>query len=85
MKALSIHNLDDRISFLLRKKAKESGMSLNKTIQSLLKNALGLEQVNKGDHRGEFRSLFGVWTRQDTEEFDRATRSFKTIDKEDWR
>ncbi|MBI5554486.1 MAG: hypothetical protein HY920_01355 [Elusimicrobia bacterium] len=37
MKTISIYNLEDKVAALLRQKAKESNMSLNKTVQKLLK------------------------------------------------
>lgn len=85
MKTLSIHNLDVETAALLRKKARISGTSLNKTIQLLLRNALGLEKVDVRNHGEEFNSLFGVWTSQDAAEFAKTMGAFETIDKEDWR
>ncbi len=84
MKTLSIHNLDVQTAALLRKKAKTAGTSLNKTVQLLLRNALGLETASSQGHSEEFRGLFGVWTAQDAAEFDKAVKPFKTVDKEDW-
>ncbi len=84
MKTISIHNLEDKVAALLRKKAKESNMSLNKTVQKLLKRSLGLEKTNTSDHRGEFRDLSGVWSKNDEDEFKRTTREFETIHKEEW-
>ena len=84
MKTISIHNLEDKVAALLRKKAKESNMSLNKTVQKLLKKSLGLEKTNTSDQRGEFRDLSGVWSQNDGAEFERATREFETTHKEEW-
>lgn len=85
MKTLSIHNLDAETAALLRKKAKTSGASLNKTIQFLLRKALGLGNKNIQENGEQFLSLFSVWTSKDAVEFDKAAGAFETIDKEDWR
>lgn len=85
MKTLSIHNLDVKTEALLRKESKMKGISLNKTVQLLLRNALGIEKPSARGHGEEFRSLFGAWTAQDAAEFDKAAGTFEAIDKEDWR
>ena len=42
MKSITIHNLDDKLDSLIREKAKKQGISLNKTIKTLLRKSLGL-------------------------------------------
>jgi hypothetical protein len=84
MKSITIHNLDDSLEALIDEKAKKSGNSLNKTIQLLLKQALGLNSKYNNNNKEEFLDFFGVWSKKDEIEFNRKTRDFSKIDKVDW-
>lgn len=44
MKSITIHNLDDPLYTLIRVKAKNEGLSLNKAIKKLLADALHLPE-----------------------------------------
>ena len=84
MKSITIHNLDDPLERLIVKRAKRDGLSLNKTIKTLLAEALGLRQQKKPDNRDEFADLFGSWTAADARSFLKAASDFEKIDTEDW-
>ncbi len=84
MKSITIHNLDDTLEKRIKERAGKHGTSLNKTIQTLLKEALGLSK-NRPDHKSDFIDLFGIWTEKDAEEFRKETSSFNQIDKQDWK
>jgi hypothetical protein len=84
MKSITIHNLDDPLNTLIRKKAKTEGLSLNHTIKKLLAEALGLSP-RKGEDRGkDFLDLFGVWSDKEAGEFNRQISDLEKIDREDW-
>jgi plasmid stability protein len=85
MKSITIHNLDNTLEQRIKERARKHGTSLNKTIQTLLKEALGLTKNPRPDHKSEFIDLFGIWTEKDAEEFRRETSSFNQIDKQDWK
>ncbi len=78
MKSLTIH-MDDTLSQRIREKAATDGQSLNKTITSVLRQALGMRPMG---HRADFLDQFGVWSAQEQAEFDALTR--REIDPEDW-
>ncbi|MCB1193302.1 MAG: hypothetical protein H7A23_14615 [Leptospiraceae bacterium] len=85
MKSITIHNLDDSLYLLIREKSKKQGISLNKTIQILLKQALGLDSkpsYNNGDY---FLDLFGVWSPKDAEDFQKGIQEFSEINELDWK
>jgi plasmid stability protein len=83
MSSLTIHNLDSDLEISLRKTAKENHESLNKTIQKLLRQALGL--TNKpNDHKNDFKDLFGKWSKKDLKIFEDAISDFEQIDLKDW-
>ncbi|MYC73513.1 MAG: hypothetical protein F4X17_22665 [Gemmatimonadetes bacterium] len=78
MESLTIH-MDDALAQLIRKKAAAEGKSLNKTINGVLKEALGLQPTN---HRADFLDQCGVWSTEEQAEFDALTR--RQVDPEDW-
>jgi len=83
MRSITIHNLDDNLDTLIRGEAKSWGLSLNKTIKRLLEQSLGI--THKYRRKSDFSEFFGLWTKKDAEEFDRAVRDFEKIDREDWK
>ena len=78
MESLTIH-MDDALAQLIRKKAAAEGKSLNKTINGVLKEALGLQPTN---HRADFLDQCGVWSAEERTAFDALTR--RQVDPEDW-
>lgn len=84
MKSITIHGLSDELDEMIRKQAEKQNTSLNKTIKALLEEALGLNKKGKPDHSKDFDDLFGIWTKQDAEEFNNATAQFERIDHQDW-
>jgi len=84
MKSISIHNLDDPLNTLLRKRARQQGTSLNKTIKALLEESLGIAPRVSTGHREEFLDLCGVWSAKEVEKFEKALEDFEEIDQEDW-
>ena len=78
MESLTIH-MDDALAQLIRKKAAAEGKSLNKTINGVLKEALGLQPTN---HRADFLDQCGAWSTEERTAFDASTR--RQIDPEDW-
>ncbi len=84
MKSITIHGLEDDLDEMIRNKAGQEGLSLNKTIKLLVREALGASN-RPPDHRQYFQDLCGIWSRADLESFDRATEDFGRIDTEDWK
>jgi len=84
MKSITIHNLDSRLAALIERRAKEEGISMNKLIKSLLAQALGLSPQPKLDRKEQFKNLFGSWSQEDFDEFEKHTEDLRTIDPADW-
>ena len=79
MKSITIHNLDEYLITLIREKAKEEGLSINKTIKILLKKALGLIN-NDSQHNGEnIINVFGSWDEKDVKSFQDTIRNFEKL------
>ncbi len=84
MKSITIHDIDDSLEALIEEKAKEHGLSLNKTVKMLLRQALGLEPNGNGDRKADFAEFCGVWSKADAAEFERNTKDFREVDPRDW-
>ena len=84
MKSITIHDLDDSLEAMIQEKAREEGLSLNKTVKKLLRKALGLEQGGNGDRKADFVEFCGGWSKADAAEFERNTKDFRKIDSQDW-
>ena len=82
MSSITIHNLDERLNILLRKKAKEDGKSLNKTIQDLLRQSFNLGVVSKSEN--VFKEFCGLWSEKERREFEGAVSGMETINPGDW-
>ena len=82
MKSITVHGMDEELDRRLRDKAEAEGKSLNKTIKGLLEESLGVRPAR--NRREEFRELFGSWSTEEREQFDRATEDFGVVNAEDW-
>jgi hypothetical protein len=85
MKSITIHGLSTQLDRLIRKRAKNKGLSLNKTIKGLLAESLGLKRDPKSDNSEEFLDLFGIWNDSQKNEFFNQIEDLNKIDEEDWK
>ncbi len=84
MKSITIHGLDGPLWSMLKAKSESESMSLNKTIKMLLENSLGIKPTKNKNRYNEFKEFKGLWTDADLFEFQKNTKEFTKIDKEDW-
>jgi plasmid stability protein len=84
VKSITIHNLDDSLEAMIEEKAREQGLSLNKTVKMLLSRALGLEPGGNGGRKADFAEFSGVWSEADRKEFDKKTQDLRKVDSRDW-
>lgn len=85
MKSITIHKLDSDLAEQLEKRAKRDGSSLNRTVKSILRNALGLSKPALIDHRNDFLDLFGSTPKEEAEEVQKRIDEARTIDPSDWK
>ena len=86
MTAITLRNLPRELDRVIRRRAKETGASLNKTVIRVLEESL----LGKGGkpHRRKYRDLAafaGSWTREEADEFDRHLAEQRQIDPELWK
>lgn len=87
MKAITIRNLPPEVARAIREQARKERLSLNRTVARLLARAIGHEE-NKPTRRVIHHDLdryFGVWRREQAEEFDEALREQREIEPEMWK
>jgi len=82
MGVITIHGLDEKLDQQLRKIAKQKKQSLNKTLKDIIAATLAKSQTK--NNRERFSKFCGCWSRQEHEEFTKATQDFDRIDAEDW-
>ena len=85
MKTLTIRNIDDELNKLLKKKAEESGTSLNSCIINILKEKSGLLKKQFSKKYSDLDELAGTWNKKDYDEFNENIASFDQIDEEMWK
>jgi hypothetical protein len=83
MTSITIHGLEDPLDSLIREKARQQGISLNKTIKLLLAQSLGISD-DRPNNRDDFADLCGVWSSEDLAEFNHNTEEFSVTDLKDW-
>lgn len=85
MKSITIHNIDDQMSALLKDVAAKEKSSLNKTIKKLLALSLGIKPNTSETRKNEFIEFFDSWSDDKAHEFRRNTRDLETADEDEWK
>ena len=85
MKSITIHGLDNHLAKMIKIKAEDEALSLNKTIKKLLEESLGIKPKDELNHAEDFTEFCELWNQKDVEEFNRSTADLNKIDMEDWR
>ncbi len=83
MKHLTVRNVPDELAAAIEAEQTRRGASLNQTVLTLLRRALGLEPDRPFDNGlGRFA---GTWSEDELREFEAATAQFEEVDPELWR
>ena len=89
MKQTTLRGIDPSLARRLREEARRQGLSLNRTILRLLRQATGLAKSGEpspGRQRfADLDGLIGTWSEEEADEFDRALQHLRQIDEEMWR
>jgi len=84
MKSITIHGIDEPLVKLIKSKAKQEGLSINKTIKKILESSLGVKPKDYLDNIGRFKEFCGFWTNTELSEFEKKTEPLRRVDPEDW-
>lgn len=83
MKTMTIRNVSVELAAALEAEKRRRGLSLNRTVLSLMNEALG---VSDGGNRGNgLRRLAGSWSEDEFRRFEEAVAPFEQIDADPWR
>ncbi len=86
MKALTVRNLPSEVARIIRRKAREKRMSVNKAVISLLEEHAGIRGKKKGRSlHHDLDALAGSWTKREASAFERALARQRAIDAEEWK
>ena len=86
MKAITIRGVDKDLENKLKGTAKSESLSVNQLILNSLRKSLGLEK-NKIHTRqySDLNFLFGKWTEDEYEAFEKTQKNFQSIDADLWK
>jgi plasmid stability protein len=86
MKAITLRNLPPEVAKTIHQRAKQKKTSVNKTVIELLEESVGGKPKKKVNVRyHDLDHLIGTWTKEEAEQFDKITKSFRTIDPDLWK
>ena len=83
MKTMTIRNIPAELARALDKERQRRGLSLNRTVLALLRNALGMPSA--AVRSNGLRQLAGGWSEAEYQQFERAIAPFGEIDEAMWR
>lgn len=85
MKVITLRNLSPELAAKLRQKSQQTGMSLAKTVMTLLEERLGIGPARqRKDADDELEALAGSWSRDQADDFDRTLAQQRTVDPDLW-
>lgn len=84
MKSITIHNLNEKLSKKIEETARREGNSMNRTIKKLLEKSLGITPSPEEDKCKMFEEFFGIWSENESKQFDQAVEDFEIVHPEDW-
>ena len=83
MKTITIRNVSPDIAAALEAERRLRGLSLNRTVLSLMHEALGLSNPRRRSNG--LRRFAGTWTEVQFRAFEKAVASFQAIDEDMWK
>ena len=86
MKAITLRDVPPELARLIRRRAEQEKMSLNKTVVRLLEEGAGLQQKKKGKPLHDaLDALAGAWTQKEARDFEQALEKQRAIDLDLWK
>ena len=86
MKNFTVRGVDDALDKKLREKARESGMSMNQFVISVLKERLGLKKEKKFTAvHSDLDRLFGKWSAEEFQRIQGKIDSERGVDADLWK
>ena len=83
MKTMTIRNVPTELAQALDQERRRRGLSLNRTVLALLRNALGVSSV--AVRSNGLRHLAGTWSDAEYRAFEQVVAPFGEVDEAMWR
>lgn len=85
-KAITLRGVPPEVARVIRRRADETGDSVNRIVIGLLEEGAGInKKKRKRVLHHDLDHLFGVWGRDEARAFDRALRDQRRIDTDLWK
>lgn len=84
MTAITLRNMPNELRAAIETKARSEKLSLNKAVQVLLEEAVGVKPSPNRKVYDDLDHLAGTWSDEEASEFDAALREQRNIDLELW-
>ncbi|MGI8784634.1 MAG: hypothetical protein ACR2L2_13400 [Acidobacteriota bacterium] len=88
MKAITLRDIPEHLAALIRRRAKQQAISLNKAVASLLEDRAGAGTGNAKTlprRHHDLDQLAGSWSKQEAAAFERSLAAQRVVDEEMWR
>lgn len=82
MAQITLRGLDQKLEQEVRRRARDSGKSLNRVILDMISQVTGLGKREKRPPADSLRKLAGGWSQQEASEFLDSIKSCEQIDEE---
>lgn len=85
-KQITIRSVDPKLDAALKREARRRSMSVNQTILTLLRGAIGLRaRDGRVREHDDLDALAGTWDEDEARDFDRDLASQRRVDRKLWR
>jgi DNA-directed RNA polymerase subunit F len=73
-KSITIHGVIEVLKEKIKERSRALHLSQNETILRILEQAL---LINNNNHRKEFEDLFGIWSKEEADEFENRLKDIR--------
>jgi regulator of PEP synthase PpsR (kinase-PPPase family) len=84
MKAVTLRNIRPELARVIRRRAIQKGISINKAVIGLLEESLGLQPKRNMRTHHDLDELAGAWTKKEAAAFDKSLADQRKIESEIW-
>ena len=85
MNAITLRNIPPNLSRRVEQRAKEKGLSMNRTVIQILEDSLGTSNKRAAQLHHDLDHLAGSWSKVEAKEFDEDLTAQRRVDPELWR
>lgn len=83
-RAITVRGVSADLARVIRRRADESGESVNRVVIRLLEEGAGVAKKRKSVLHHDLDRFIGAWSRAEADTFDRALQEQRKVDRELW-